>query len=515
MVIETAKNQIVLNQIIGKKKETRQVETDVIVNDIKPDVFKVIGTNGIVNIYKKEIMDGKVKIEGSINTYIIYMADDEQSSIRSLNTSLDFTQVVEIENCKENMSAQVNVSVKSFETKVLNGRKLNTKANIEIIVSVYANEKFEVITGINNVDDVQLLNNTQQVTTLIGNGSNKVGIKDTIAIDITDELAEIMKVNFKIIDEEIKISYNKVLSKADAAVEIMYLTEDGRINTISTKIPIMGFVDIQDVTDSCNCEVQNSLSNLIIKPNMSEEHSIYVEAEIEVLCSAYETKEINIIEDLYSITRSVEFLEKNVNVVTEKNKINDICIIKENIRIPEITGRVLDVQINPTLNSEKVRNGKIVYDGNLNIDILFEQNNGINMRNIDLQFNFEINSDKVSEKSIAETILKVRQNDFIIRDGIIEVTVGIEFNVEEQKNKRINMIEDIQMEEIKSCDNYSMVIYFVKPGDSLWKIAKMFKSTVEDITKINDLEDENKINVGEQLYIPRYCKNKVAMRKNG
>lgn len=515
MVIETAKNQIVLNQIIGKKKESRQIETDVIVNDIKPDVLKVISTNGIVNIYKKEIMDGKVKIEGSINTYIIYMADDEQSSIRSLNTSLDFIQVIEIENCRENMSAQVNMSVKNFETKVLNGRKLNTKANIEIIVSVYSNEKFEVITGINNVDDVQLLNNTQQVITLMGSGSNKVGIKDTVAIDLADELAEIMKVNFKIIDEEIKISYNKVLSKADAAIEIMYLTEDGRINTISTKIPIMGFVDIQDINDSCNCEVQNSLSNLIIKPNMSEEHSIYIEAEIEELCLAYETKQINIIEDLYSITRSVEFLEKDVNVVTEKNKINDVCIIKENIRIPELTGRVLDVQINPTLNSEKVRNGKVLYEGNLNIDVLFEQNNGINMRNIDLQFNFEINSDKISEESSIETTLKIKQNDFIIRDGIIEVTVGIEFNVEEQKNKRINMIEDIKMEEMKSCDNYSMVIYFVKSGDSLWKIAKMFKSTVEDIIKINDIENENKIGVGEQLYIPRYCKNKVAMKKNG
>ena len=51
----------------------------------------------------------------------------------------------------------------------------------------------------------------------------------------------------------------------------------------------------------------------------------------------------------------------------------------------------------------------------------------------------------------------------------------------------------------------------VKPGDTLWKIAKMFKSTVEDIAKINDIEDVNKISVGQQLYIPRFCKNKIAV----
>ena len=61
MVVETSKNQIILNQIVGQKKESRLLETDVIVNDIKPDVLNIISTNGVVSVYKKEIMDGKVR----------------------------------------------------------------------------------------------------------------------------------------------------------------------------------------------------------------------------------------------------------------------------------------------------------------------------------------------------------------------------------------------------------------------------------------------------------------------
>ena len=48
-----------------------------------------------------------------------------------------------------------------------------------------------------------------------------------------------------------------------------------------------------------------------------------------------------------------------------------------------------------------------------------------------------------------------------------------------------------------------MIIYFVKPGDTIWKIAKKFKSTIEEIVKVNQIEDENMINVGEKLFIPR------------
>ena len=55
----------------------------------------------------------------------------------------------------------------------------------------------------------------------------------------------------------------------------------------------------------------------------------------------------------------------------------------------------------------------------------------------------------------------------------------------------MNVITDLNVEENREIDNYSIIIYFVKPGDTLWKIAKKFRSTVENIVKINEIEDEN------------------------
>ena len=511
MVVETSKNQIILNQIVGQKKDSRIVETDIIVNDVKPDVLNIISTNGVISIYKKEIMEGKIRIDGAINAFIIYMAEDEKGSIRSLNTSLDFTQIIDMENVKENMEARVNIGIKNFDTKIINGRKLNIKANIETFVNVYSNESMEIVTGVENINNVQMQNNIEKIHSLIGSGTNKVFAKDTISIDTADDLAEIMKINFKIVDEETKISYNKILSKADAIVEIMYLTEDNRINSVRTQIPIMGFVDIQNVNETCECDIQNNLCNLIVKPNGKEEHSIYIETEIEVDCSAYESKEINVIEDLYSITDEISYSKESINAITEKNRINDTYTAKETLRIPELTGRVIDVDVNPILNKTVVKNSKIIYEGSLNLEILFEQNGSITMRNVDLPFNFEMISDKISEHSDINTSLKIKQNDFIVNNGTIEIIIGVDFDVLEQKNKKINLIKNIQMEESKDCNTYSMVIYFVKPGDTLWKIAKIFKSTVEDIARINNIENIEQINIGQQLYIPRFCKTKIAV----
>ena len=44
--------------------------------------------------------------------------------------------------------------------------------------------------------------------------------------------------------------------------------------------------------------------------------------------------------------------------------------------------------------------------------------------------------------------------------------------------------------------------YTVRTGDTLWKLAQRFGTTVEEIQARNSIEDPNKIYVGQVLEIP-------------
>ena len=329
MPVETEKENVCINQIIGQKRTEILVEGDVIVNDVKPDVLNIISANGIACVYKKEVMDGKIRIDGSVNTYIIYLADSENGNVRSLNTVLDFTQIIDIDNCKPEMILNENVAVKNIDCRIINERKISIKASLDIEAKLYSNEQTDIITGITNFDDIQTLSNNKCISSLVGEGNTRAYAKDTLAIDSMDDLAEIMNANLKIVGREIKLSYNKVLAKAEVEIWIMYLTEDNRINNVTTKIPIMGFIDIENINDNNICDVDYKLKNLIIKPNNGEAHSIYVEAEIELVCFAYESKEINLIEDLYSISQDVEFNKKSITTIAGKQNISQSCNIKQ------------------------------------------------------------------------------------------------------------------------------------------------------------------------------------------
>lgn len=513
MLLETEKESVCINQIVGRKKEEATVDGDVIVNDIKPDVLNIISATGIPCVYKKEIMEGKIRIDGSINTYIIYLADDENSTVRSLNTVLDFTQMFDIDGAEPGMTINEKVDVQNFECRILNSRKINIKATLEIEAKVYCNDNVDIISNISNLNDIQTLNNNRVVNSLVGSGNTRVYAKDTISIDNVDDLAEIMRADIKIVDKDIKLSYNKVLAKADASVTILYLTEDNRIKSVDTKIPIMGFVDIENINDDDICDVDYKLKNLIIKPNNSDVHTIYIEAEIEIICFAYETKTINLIEDLYSISSDLSFKQKEIITMSGKQNLKENCEINEKVNIPEIgNNQLYDVCVRPQITTSTVKNGKIIYEGQISLEFLFEALNGMESRKIEIPFNYNIESNNIDEGCNLETAVDTKRNDFILtNDGNIETKIELEFNVTISRNEKINIINEISMEETRQSNIYSMVIYFVKPGDTLWQIAKKFKSTIEDIARVNNIEDLNKIYPGQQLYIPKYVNRSIAV----
>ena len=504
-MVETTRDNVCVNHIIGQKTENFIVEGDSIIPDIKPDIINAINTSGTICIYKKEINEGKIKIDGAIDTYIMYLADDENNSVRGLNVNLDFSQVIEMEKAMQGMNLETNLKLKSMECKVINGRKVNVKAFIEVDVKVTSKEEIDVINNV-NLKGIQMLNENLNINSMIGSGNTRVYAKDTLVIDNIDNLSEIMKTDLRILNKDVKISYNKILAKADINVRLLYLTDDNRINSVEATVPVMGFIDMPDVSEENICDTKYEIKNLVIKPNNVEEHSIYMEAEIEISCDVYKSQEINIIQDLYSPKTNVSFTQKQVSIMQKIENVQGTYNIREKQVIPEIGGnKIYDVGTSVDIKKQTILNDRVLFEGELILNYIYSSNNTIETKQTSIPFNYNLDFVGINQSSKLETYVDIGLQDFVItEDGGIDVKVDIGFNLTVTKNTQINIIDDIIEDENRSMCTCSLVVYYVKEMDTLWKIAKKFGSTVDEIARINGIENENKLNVGQQLFIPRY-----------
>jgi len=506
MEINTTKETLNVNKVICEKKEIINIQGDMIVPDSKPDILNTITTSGNACIYKKETMEGKIRIDGNILTHIMYLADEEKDNIRGLSTGLDFSETINIPELEIGMNIDIMPTVKLIECKVLNGRKIAIKVTLEVAMKVYSKETVEIITELND-ENIQILSQNIKVNSLLGDGSTKAFVKENISIPATDNLAEILNIQIGLVDKDIKISYNKVLAKSEVEIKMAYLTEDGRICKMQTRLPLVGFIDMPNIKEEHICETSYNIRNVIIKPNAIEEHSIYIEIETEISCMVYEEKEIKVIEDMYCPGEKMEFEKNMINTISDKQCKKSMCNIREKVKVPELEdGTIVDVGITPIINKENKMNGKIIFEGEMELNFIFTDNSvvGINTKKVTVPFEQTVEGIENADNCKMDTKIEVNSQEFSNQAGEVVSNIDLNFETDTFRSAVIPVINNISSTPQEELEDYSVVIYVVKAGDTLWKIAKRFGSTVDDIVRVNGIERPDRLNIGEKIYIPKY-----------
>lgn len=513
MVLETVNENLCVNKLVATKKDIIMVEGDMIVPDAKPDILNTICTSGVVCIYKKEVLNDKIRMDGNINTHIMYLADDTQDKVRGISTSLDFSEMINVPQAQEGMDARIQAKLKSIECKVINGRKIGIKASLEVDIKIYAREDVEIINNIQNAEGIQMLKEDLRVNSLVGMGENRIYTKDNISIDNIDNLAEILKTDIAIVDRDVKVSYNKILAKAEARVKIMYLTEDNRINSKEAKIPVVGFIDIPNVTEENICDLDYEIKNMIIKPNSPEEHSVYVEIEMGVCAFCYEEKQINLIQDLYSPCENLEFNKKKITTITNKQTRKEIKQIREKVEIEGMENKnIIDVDVCPVIEKQENSSNRVVYTGSLEINfVLASQDLQMEVRNSKIPFEYMVDGVEDAENVNSNLEIEVANQDFLVQEGgMVTSNVDLVMNNDMYRSTNLNIMNEIQTNGEREAEDYSLILYIVKKGDTLWQIAKRYGSTIDDIVRTNGIEDPNQISIGQKLFIPRYVKTGIT-----
>ena len=290
------------------------------------------------------------------------------------------------------------------------------------------------------------------------------------------------------------MSYNKVLVKADCQINCLYMTEAGSVYITKKEVPMMGFLDIENVEDTDECNVDFSLKRISVEEKEITS-GIDIELEFNAIGDVYKAQEINILNDLYCLNNNVEFNRQEVALESCQRNIVQTSTIKQKIVVEDIN-QIYDTEYS-ILRAEKVENR---IEGEIRVKCIYSkfEKASINKKEETIKFTLAL------EQEVSEIKMEISNSRaMILPDSSIDIELNVDILSTSSNQENVNLINNIQVGEANNGDEYSMTIYFVKPGDSLWKIAKRFKSTVNEIANINEIENENMINIGDKLYIPR------------
>ena len=167
---------------------------------------------------------------------------------------------------------------------------------------------------------------------------------------------------------------------------------------------------------------------------------------------------------------------------------------------------MFDVSARTTIISTQIEEGKIIYQGEINLTFMYQETTSsrIGVKSLVEPFEYTVTSQTITTKTKIDTNIEIAKQDFIVTaDSNVEVKIDLNFRLNLSNERELRLIDNIEEAKESNRETFSIVIYYTKEGDTLWNIAKKFGSTVDEIVKVNNIENPDVIMPGEQLFIPR------------
>lgn len=511
MNIETINQPINVTKLVGKEKKTKVIEGDISVPDIKPDILSLISVDNEVFITNQRIENGKLIVDGTMQVCVVYMSDDESGAFKNLTSNFDFSETFNIPDVNENSIIDLRVYKGPIECKVINSRKLNIKSPITIDVKAMNTTECNIAKDVTDSRDVELQKKSIDLNVLQNCKMQDIDLQENVSLDEgCKPIGEILKATLKISNEDYKISYNKIFAKADAIVKIIYVSDDESqmLESFETTIPVMGFIDYDGINENMEISLKYTVKAFSIKPIYQDLKSLSftVEGKVCARVCVFQKEQTEVIDDIYSPDCNLKCEYEEINLLQNTiNQAENVEIV-QGLLIPDLDNiKILNIDATPNINTKNVLDGKVALEGNINFDILNynENKRTLESKKMELPFAQVVKIQNLQNGMNTEINMNINNIEYSKVDSSqMQIKIETKIFVQADKNERINGIKNIEVSEDKLPEMPSIVIYYVKPGDSLWKIAKKYRTTVCEIMSYNDLKDD-KIYPNQQLIIPK------------
>jgi hypothetical protein len=517
MAIELENNLIKTNNILHEENVQSVIESDIIVPDTKPDVVSVLHNDGAVKIYSKEIHKDMMVVRGVVCFKVLYMSDDPSRFICSMEQNVNFDQTIDINGDCSRAKSSVVCKIEHIDCTILNGRKISLKAILNCQAKIVEDGEMSTISNINGIDNVQVLTQTF-------NSHNNVQLDEieTSAIYETEipigkpAVKSVLRADGNIMDKEIKITGGKAVVKANLELKCLYVPdmEENPIASISGKFP---FSEILNIPESVNVnDVDISVNIIGITSEVKEDDdgdSRVIQYEVTWGFNVFATNKqsFDVIRDAYSVTSNLNF-EKNPvkisNIAGEskmQSTIKEVFGTGEEIPIKD----VYNISSKPVVTEVSIEDDKVNVEGIIEINVIYllqNEEQPLGSYQYNMPFHNDMDIKGVAQGMRPEARVEIDGCNYnVISEKEVELKLVITVTARVLNEEMHNIIT--RVEELPADRNEimqpSMIVYYVQAGDTLWEISKRYLTTVNELIRVNGIDNPELITVGQQLMIPK------------
>ena len=472
------------------------VDLDFTLADYCADIEKILKCSLIPKIFSRSFSAGELRVDGSCVVRVLY-CDQSKKALRCCEQTVPFTATIPVQKEMSEHIILVGSSQEYLNCRALTPRRLTVHGAFSISATIIG-RKVSEINEQSKTDSLQTLSKSKVLCELTEFSQEQFSVIETATLNQKNRVESIIRSEILATVTDCCKSGGKLLLKGEITLRMLYLSDaaSGECDRFVYVFPFTQSIDAKDSEwDISDIRLDVLSYDLLLKSEMlSDDPALTIDVKLSAALMGYKNTEVTYICDAYSTNENVDVHCESETFLSVVHPIVAAFALKSPVYLGDRKiCKILDIfSETPSVNTE-VQNDKIRFFGKVNICILGYTEDGElvsveRQTDFDHTENVQIPFGYAKHPKVSVTTLSFRMSD----NNELELRLDMRINTTlcgEETISQVTSVTSIGEFANPVCDN-ALVLYYAGKGESVWNIAKRYKTPMNSICDENDITED-------------------------
>lgn len=476
-----------------------------IVPDSCADIARIVETTGQVFVSGRELSgDGRLCASGTVDVSVLYIPEKGTSPC-VLRFQMPF-QCCGDRQWNDAEYLDIRGELQSVDTRLLNPRKVLARVNLILYPTMCRKISRSVCSDALDDENLELLRCRKQTRVIAGVREKEFTFLEELPISQgRGGVEEVISCRTDVRGTDCKLIGTKLVLKGIVAVTVLYRESGGTLEQMRTELPFSQILDGAGMQEDWDFDSSYQLLSLDCRigceSGADDRHVLTLNLLLRGRVTAWRMEEISFIADLYSthagIVCHTDELALRENCQRYVKRLN----IRETLETGTPVKSILDMEVG--CGSVHVDNAAQSLEVPLWARCVYMDENDA-LHSVRKDFTSACPAEQDADMQI-ESWASCRGDIMasILPDGI-ELRFPVDCMIDAGRVNTYICVNGGEFEEEQTASSSpSLVLRKIGREESLWSVAKAYRTTCKSILEVNEIPDEHQIPHDRLLLIPR------------
>ena len=503
MELELRKETIRCWETVCRMTLEQEATTETIVPDACPDVWQVLDGEGCLLLQRKEAMDGRAECAGLIRTSILYRPEGGEG-VRAMEVTTPFSVSPEVPRLTRRCLLKVRARVLSVDVHLLNPRKVLVRVGYLLEIEGCAPAALTPALQVEEPEKWGIRQRTETVSGLVAAAVQEKSFTYSDALVLPagkPEAEELLRTRAECICTEAKIIGNKLVFKGEAVLRLLFRDGEGMPFGADFHLPYSQIMDAGEESEDGFCDLDLSLSEVKCTLDGEDRRSLQVELEMQAQAVIRKETECTLLRDLYSTDYEVETETADFSLSRLSGQGEEQETVREVLEADAPAAELYDVQVRLGRTGQSWDGKDRILRQEAEVAVLYRWEEGVGCLRRTVAVNHRLSGQGAGDCLFACQLL--RAPTVAPAGKGAEVSFDLSFRWMTMEGETVSAVSAVSAgaKRERGADAPSVLLRAVKPGETLWDVAKRCAAGEQEILEASGLS-AGELYAGQMLVIP-------------